>query len=235
MNSIVGRLGLVGPALAGQGLDVAEGAPSPPSADVLPMPRRAEAPDYAGMLAAIRAGDAGAETQLLQALTAPLQVVLRHRARYVESVDDLCQEALIAVLQAARQGRVSNPTVLVEYALQTARQLAMNAERKRSRRQTTSVAEIADTADETQREMGELIDEQRQSEKLRTCVDTVLASMHSERDRQLLHSYYLNETSSADLQAQMTMNSQQFGKVLHRARQRFSQIWQALKYDASNA
>ena len=230
MNSIVGRLKVVGPVTS-----LAEVDQLPHSADVVPMPRRADSPDYAGMLAAVRAGDTAAESLLLQTLTPPLQVVLRHRAKHAESVDDLCQEALIAVLQAARQGRVSNPTVLVEYALQTARQLALNAERKRSRRQTTSVAEIADTADETQRDVGELIDEVIQTEKLRNCVDTVLASMHSERDRQLLHSYYLNETSSADLQAQMTMNSQQFGKVLHRARQRFSQIWQALKFDASNA
>jgi len=230
MNSIIGRLGLAGPEL-----NEDEADSLPPSADVLSMPRRADAPDYAGMLAAVRAGDSAAEARLLQALTPPLKVVLRHRAKHAEGVDDLCQDALIAVLQAARQGRVSNPAALVEYALQTARQLAMNAERKRSRRQTTSVAEIAETADDSLREMGELIDEQQQTEKLRNCVDSVLASMPSDRDRQLLHSYYLNETSSADMQAQMTMNSQQFGKVLHRARQRFSQIWQALKYDASNA
>ncbi len=198
------------------------------SSAVVQFPARQSSPDYAGILAAIASGDRNAETKLVQALTAPLNVVLRNRARNAEGVDDLCQDALIAVLQAARDGRIEDPVALVAYALETARNLALNAERKRSRRQTYSAEDVInDTAD-----AAEGSEELTAGDQLRSCVRTVLDSLPSERDRQLLHSYYLKETPSSELQTQWAMDSAQFGKVLHRARERFGRLWQTLKFDA---
>jgi RNA polymerase sigma factor (sigma-70 family) len=205
-------------------------APSAVS-NVVPLQRREGTPDYAGMLAAVAAGDRQAETQLMQTLTLPLQVVLRHRARHAEGVEDLCQDALIVVLQAAREGAIGDPQALVAYALQTARQLALNAERKRERRQTVNAG---DGLDESADPAGEGSD-QLASEQLRSCVGTVLDSLANPRDRQLLRNYYLKETPPVDLQSQMAMDAAQFGKVLHRARQRFGRMWQALNYDVPSA
>ncbi len=223
MGSIVSNLKFGSAAPAG---DEPSGQVRP--AAVVQLPPRAGAPDYAGMLAAIGAGDRGAESRLMHALRPPLEVVLRHRARHAEGVEDLCQDALIAVLQAAREGRINDPEALVQYALQTARGLALNAERKRSRRNTFAVADMSEVGTETAVDGGEVLE----AEQLRGCVDAVLAAMPSARDRQLLHQYYLQESTSGELQTQYAMDSAQLGKVLHRARQRFAQLWRALQPDA---
>lgn len=226
MGLIVDRISFVGSTARAAGADE-DTTVGPASAPVAPFPRRPGAPDYVGMLAAVRGGDRHAEDQLIRALTAPLEVVLRHRARHAEGVDDLCQDALIVVLQAAREGRIDDPAALVEYALQTARQLALNAERKRSRRQTYSSSEPPETLDGTVPDASESL----AGEQVRQCVGEVLAAMPNSRDRDLLHSYYLRETSTSELQAQLSMDSAQLGKVLHRARQRFGQLWRSLQFD----
>lgn len=194
---------------------------------VVELPRRASAPDYGGMLAAVARGDAKAEDALMRALSAPLEVVLRHRARGVEGVDDLRQEALLAVLQAARAGRITEPAALVQYALQTARQLALNAQRKSLRHRTDNDPDAIDQNRDAAPSVGDSL----AGAELRGCVGAVLASMPNPRDRQLLYGYYMEERPSAQLQAQFALDSAQLGKVLHRARQRFGQLWRAFKFD----
>jgi RNA polymerase sigma factor (sigma-70 family) len=222
MASIVERISFGGTTAKAAGVDAGS-----VTGKVAAFPCRPGAPDYAGMLSAIRAGDQQAEDQLMRALRAPLEVVLRHRARHAEGVDDLCQDALIVVLRAAREGRIDDPVALVEYALQTARQLALNAERKRSRRQTYSSGEALEPAGETALDASESL----AGEQVQKCIGEVLAALPNARDRELLHSYYLRETSTSELQSQLSMDSAQLGKVLHRARQRFGQMWRSLQFD----
>lgn len=183
--------------------------------------------DYAELLLRIGNGDRDAEALLLQRLTLPLGAVLRRHAHGGEGIDDLRQDALLVVLEAARRGRLSDPRALVDYALETARRLALNAERKHRRQRTDADTEaIADLPDGAPP-----ASERLRHEQLRRCVETVLAELGNERDRQLLHGYYLDERSSAELQAHFALDSIQLGRVLHRARQRFKTLWSALALD----
>ncbi len=200
-------------------------AVNPPSATA--QPASAAAPDYARMLAGVARGDRAAEDELMRTLSTPLEIVLRHRARGVEGVDDLRQEALMVVLQAAREGRLHDPPALVGFALETARRLALNAQRKLLRHRTEDDAEVGERAVDAEPGAGQVLDRER----LRGCVGTVLASMPNPRDRQLLHGYYIEELASADLQARFDVDSAQLGRLLYRARKRFSDLWQALSYD----
>ena len=70
------------------------------------------------------------------ALSEPLAVVLRQRAKGREGLEDLHQEALMAVLAAAREGRIAHPEALISYAIETAKLLALNAWRKQERQRT---------------------------------------------------------------------------------------------------
>ena len=188
----------------------------------------ARAPDYAGMLDRVRDGDRQAETELLLALSEPLAMVLRRRLGSDHRCADLQQDTLLVVLEAAREGRILEPRALVEFTLETARRLAMNADRKNQRQRTDADAELLDRlADAQQPTMLEAL----AAEERRHCVRAVLASMRNERDRQVLHSYYIEEQPTALVQARFALDSVQLGRLLHRARQRFLAIWQGLRVD----
>lgn len=199
--------------------------------NVVPLPlRKAAGPDYPSLLAAIAKGDRAAENVLLKALSGPLEVVLRHRARGVEGVDDLRQEALVVVLQAAREGRLNDPEALVQYALQTARMLAVNAQRKLIR-QRTDQGDL-DELPTLDRGAPEEANRETLRAELKRHIKTVLATMPDGRDRELLYSYYLEESSTTQLQARFSLDSAQLGKILYRARQRFRSVWQSLNFES---
>lgn len=191
-------------------------------------PPRPAGPDYAGMLAAVAAGDARAESALLQALSRPLEVVLRNRARGAESVDDLRQEALLVILTAARAGRIDEPRALVEFALETARRLALNAERKHARQRTGADDAALEAIADGQAAGADWL----ANEELRERVHAVLGALGNERDRSLLYSYYVEEQPSARLQAHFSLDSVQLSRVLHRARQRFGALWRGRMIDS---
>jgi RNA polymerase sigma factor (sigma-70 family) len=205
-----------------------------PSGDnVVPLPRRkAAAPDYPALLAAIAAGDRSAENELLKALAGPLEVVLRHRAKGVEGVDDLRQEALVVVLQAAREGRLNDPAALIQYALQTARMLAVNAQRKLVRQRTDQTDDMDDLPALHRNTTSEDPNRASQQDELKRHIKTVLSSMPDVRERRLLHSYYLEEQSTVQLQAQYSLDSAQLGKILFRARRQFRRVWQSLNFES---
>lgn len=186
------------------------------------------APDYAGMLARVRDGDREAETALVLALSEPLSMVLRRRLGADDRCADLQQDTLLTVLEAARAGRIAEPRALVEFTLETARRLALNADRKQYRQRTDVDAELLDqVADAQQLPVLDALD----ADERRHCVRAVLASLNNERDRQVLYSYYIDEQPTSQVQARFALDSVQLGRVLHRARQRFLAVWQALRVD----
>jgi len=187
--------------------------------------RTAPTPDYAALLAEVARGNPAAEAALMRALTAPLEVVLRNRLRGAP-VDDLRQETLLVVLQAARAGQIQEPRALVDFALTTARQLMLNEDRKRQRQRTDSRGEMDDLPDAQPDGFDFVVGEQR-----RHCVEKVIAGIGNERERQLLHAYYLEEQPSDQLQARFGLDSGQLGRVLYRARQHFAALWNALAFE----
>lgn len=186
------------------------------------------APDYAGMLERVAAGDRQAETELVLALSEPLAMVLRRRLGRDDRCADLQQDTLMVVLESARAGRILEPRALIDFTLETARLLALNADRKSARQRTDADADLLErVADSQQPSVLEVL----AAEERRHCVQAVLASLRNERDRQVLYSYYIDEQPTALVQARFALDSVQLGRVLHRARQRFLAVWQALRMD----
>ncbi len=57
--------------------------------------------------------------------------------------------------------------------------------------------------------------------------------MSVERDRELLSRYYLGQESKERIQTDHGLTSLQFNRVLHRARKRFQELWEARQSDPS--
>ncbi|MBD8525860.1 RNA polymerase sigma factor [Pseudomarimonas arenosa] len=183
---------------------------------------------YAMLLQRVRSGDRIAESELVLALSEPLSVVLRQRAKGREGLEDLHQDALMAVLAAAREGRIEHPEALISYAIETAKLLALNAWRKQERQRTDADSEQIDRVAEPQASAWDTLSR----EQLRDNVRAVLSSLPNARDRAVLYSYYIEEQPSRTVQGQHALDSVQLGRVLHRARQRFLAMWKALRLDS---
>jgi RNA polymerase sigma factor (sigma-70 family) len=190
-------------------------------------PTETAGPDYASLLRRVGDGDREAETELVLTLSEPLAVVLRRRVRQPELCADLQQDTLMVVLAAARERRIAEPRALIDFTLETARRLALNAERKADRQRTEVDLDTIDATADRQPTVLEVL----AGEELRHCVRSVLAGLNNERDRQVLYSYYIEEQPTAQVQARFALDSVQLGRVLHRARQRFFALWQALRID----
>jgi RNA polymerase sigma-70 factor (ECF subfamily) len=167
----------------------------------------------------IAAGDATAEQPLLAQLQRPLRAMLRRHAREAD-VDDLAQDTLLAVLQTLRRGSLHTPEALIAFVLQTGRNLASNAGRKHVRRRTDTDSEAIEAVlDESSDPLTTLQQDERQR-----CVQGLLATLPTERDRDLLRRFYLADAERAALQAEYGLSAAQFDRVLYRARQRFGML-----------
>jgi RNA polymerase sigma-70 factor (ECF subfamily) len=61
----------------------------------------------------------------------------------------------------------------------------------------------------------------------RALVRQIVEELPVERDRELLRRYYLGQESKEVLQVDHGLTSLQFNRVLHRARKRFQELWEA--------
>ena len=71
------------------------------------LPHKAQPwPDTAGMAAALRAGEAGAEDQLISRFRRGLVAVMRARTHDAHAAEELADDTLLAVIGAVRNGRL---------------------------------------------------------------------------------------------------------------------------------
>lgn len=182
---------------------------------------------YAELLPQIAAGDRAAEGRLIELLGPPIAAILRNRARGDEMVDDLKHEALLVVLKATREARIPDVPRLIAFAGETARRLALNAERLSQRRRTAPDHDAVSLVTDD----GRSVDRAFEQPRMAACVNEVLASLNCERDRRVLIEYYLSEQSTEQLQSTLAVNAMQLGRILYRARQRFEAAWRARRFE----
>jgi len=177
--------------------------------------------EYGRLLEAVGRGDRKAEQLLMLRLNKPLRAILRSKIHDPQLAEDICQEALIVVLRAARGSIVKEARALVSFAVETAHRMLLNEARKVQRRKTWAEQDQVEAAlDESSNVVADI-----EQEQLRASVAEVLSVMSNPRDRQVLFAYYLHEEGTKDIQEQHGVDSQQLARILHRARQRFAAIW----------
>jgi len=150
---------------------------------------------------------------------------LRHFAIY--------QETLMVGLQKIRRGEVREPERLAGFLRALAKNLSIQRYRRKHyavERSTDALPEAASqdlseaspvSASDTASPLQHLMEQERIHRTRQ-----LLAEMTVPRDREVLCRYYLGEESSERICADLGLDGDHFYRVLHRARQRYRQLWE---------
>jgi len=170
----------------------------------------------------IRAGETAAERDLVERFSRGIRAILQAVARERAVSDDLHQEALRVLLERVRAGAVRDPAQLPSFVASLTRNLATRHYQRARRVAGDSTLRLARLEDERPDAVEQLLRAEQ-----RALVRRVLEELPVERDRELLRRYYLGQESKERLQADHGLTSLQFNRVLHRARKRFQELWEA--------
>lgn len=135
--------------------------------------------------------------------------------------EDLFQDTFGLVLEKLRRGELREPAKLPGFISQIARSLTIEHYRKTSRRKTEPDSDaVLDAVDARAGQLGTILD--RESAGL---VRQVIRELGNSRDRDVLLRFYIAEEDKESISADFGLSSLQFNRVLHRARQRYRELY----------
>jgi RNA polymerase sigma-70 factor (ECF subfamily) len=175
----------------------------------------------------IRAGDPGAENELVRRYHRGVAAILRRSGAEVAAAEDLSQEAFALALRKIREGEVRQPERLAGFLSSLARNLAIEHFRRAAARRLSGSPD-EDVPSPAASPLEELLSAERA-----TLVRTVLAELPSERDRQILLRFYLAEEDKDKICKDFGLSSLHFNRVVFRARERYRDMY--LKRTESSA
>ena len=197
------------------------GAKGAMSTDVRPgQEQPAEAEVAADLARRIAAGNAAAETELVQRYSRGLLYLLRRLGASPELADDLHQETFRIVLERLRGRGIEDPAGLAAFLRATARNLLIAERRRTARRRTEADDEgLARTEHPAPSQLSAvLLDEEAET------VRRLISELPTDRDRQVLLRFYVAEEDKESICADLGLDSLHFNRVLFRARQRFKEL-----------
>ena len=180
-----------------------------------------EAQIAAALVRRIAAGDLEAETQLVERYSRGLSFFLRRTTQDPALADDLHQDTFRVVLERVRSKGLAQPERLAGFLRRTARNLFIGRYRKTMRRKTDQLdPERPPPADPGQDQLQEKL----RAEEARR-VRQVIQQLGQERDRELLHRFYILEEAKDRICQDLELSSLHFNRTLFRARQRFKDLF----------
>lgn len=179
----------------------------------------------ADLVRRIGTGDHSAEREIILLYDRRLLVKLRQHTYDRHRISDLRQEVWIRVLEALRDGRVSEPKKFFGFLLGTARYVVLE-DIKARKRQVVSLDDIAPLRD-TGKAIELLLDQSHMAEKVRKAVQSL-----SDRDRQVIVRHYLREEPKEETCRLLGLTSMNYNNILYRARKRLAAILEKLNGEA---
>lgn len=135
--------------------------------------------------------------------------------------EDLFQDTFRLVLEKLRRGELREPAKLPGFLAQIARSLAIEHYRKTSRRKTEPDSDaVLDAVDSRAGQLGEILDRENAG-----LVRQVIREFGTSRDRDILLRFYIAEEDKESISADFGLSSLQFNRVLHRARERYRELY----------
>jgi RNA polymerase sigma factor (sigma-70 family) len=149
-----------------------------------------------------------------------LRALLLRLTRNPDTVNDLAQEVILAVILAIRAERVREPAALAAYVAQTARNMVMMAGRKKQ-------PLLLDELPEMEQFWGERTRtplENCEAADLRDMARAVLSELPTQRDRDLITAFYEHGLDKPELMQRFGLTKEQFDRVISRARGRMREL-----------
>ena len=146
----------------------------------------------------------------------------RHTSGRPEA-EDLFQDTFRLGLEKLRRGELREPAKLPGFLAQIARGLAIEHYRKASRRKTDPDSDaLQGVAAAGAGQLAGLL-----AREDAAVVRRVIQELGSARDREVLLRYYIAEDDRERISADLGLTDLQFNRVLHRARQRYRELYLA--------
>lgn len=174
----------------------------------------------ADLVAQIREGKPGAEEELVGRYRRGVSMILRRAAGVAEVADDLYQEVFLRAVEKIRRGEVRDPERLSGFICALARNLAIGHFRRNPPAESIATGAALSVPEPAPNPLERML---RSEDAL--LVRQVLAGLPSERDRQILYRFYIGEEDKETICADLGLSSLQFNRVLHRARERFRELY----------
>jgi RNA polymerase sigma-70 factor, ECF subfamily len=175
----------------------------------------------ADLVSRIMAGDRQAEVELVERYNRGVRVIIRREVGDAAIADDLYQETFCLVLEKIRRGDVREPEKLSGFICSVARNLVIGHFRRAARREVlTSTEETTSLPHPAPNQLEGLL----RKEKVEL-VRQVLKEMPNQRDIQVLFRFYIAEEEKEKICSDHGLTSPQFNLVLHRARERYRELY----------
>jgi RNA polymerase sigma-70 factor, ECF subfamily len=175
-----------------------------------------------GLVSRIRAGDHQAEVELIECYNLVVMSIIRREVGDAALADDLYQESFCIILEKVRRGDVREAEKLSGFVCGVARNQVIRHFQRTARQR--GLAETEDAVSITHPAPSQL-EKLLQREKA-DIVRQILKEMTNERDIQVLFRFYLAEHDKNQICADLGLTSMQFNLVIHRARERYRELYE---------
>ncbi len=182
----------------------------------------ANSANNADLVERIRAGDRQAEGELFRRYKRGVSTILQKWGVSDDIIDDLFQETIIIVLQKIKQGDVRDPDRLSGFVCGVARNRGIKHFEKESRMCPMTAAHLNTPLPPCQHEE---LSRKEDAQMVRR----VMSELKVDRDRQILFRLYLLEEDKEKICNDLALSSLHFNRVLHRAHQRFKEMYESAK------
>jgi len=165
-------------------------------------------------------GDRSAEAELVERYSSGLRILIGRHSRDESLVDDIHQDLFRIAIQRIRLGELREPEKLNGFLCGMARHITIDHHR-RAAKQPVADDEEAELLISTAPGPEDLALAQ---ERMRVAAE-VLAELEIDRQREILRRFYIGDEAKDSICEDMGLSSLHFNRVLHRARQRFRELY----------
>jgi RNA polymerase sigma-70 factor (ECF subfamily) len=175
----------------------------------------------------IRAGDQQAEAELVECYNPVVMSIIRREVGVTALADDLYQESFCIILEKVRRGEVREAEKLSGFVCGVARnQVIKHFQRVTRRRNCAETEDAVSIPHPAPDQLEQLLQREKAA-----IVRQILKEMTNERDIQVLFRFYLAEHDKKQICADLGLTSMQFNLVLHRARERYRELYERAMCD----
>jgi RNA polymerase sigma-70 factor, ECF subfamily len=179
------------------------------------------------LVSRIRAGNRQTEAELVERYSRGVMIIIRREVRDTAAAEDLYQETFRIILEKIRHGDVREPERLSGFICGVARNLVIDYFRRAARQEgMTEIEEAAPLPHPAPDQLQELLQKEKAD-----LVRQVLKEMPNERDIQALYRFYIADDDKEQICADLGLTIPHFNIVLHRARERFRELYRQAMRD----